>query len=300
MTHIIQSPKPRKRGATFADVPIAADKDDMRALFLNGAGCILQRCGKRWAREFGLEQRYEYGLGDQATPLSVQPIDPKPDPDVCTYGELEPGEWFEWSAGPLALHKGAHLRLESGWLHVRHGVQWAHAEADHPVHPVSASVVEHEEPGGQWVKPAHRGHFAYVNGSPADRETLATIVRQGAALLAQQAASSESGEPLVDGGDGEGYCPVCDTEQEGYPCLHSASEVAAVKMPEPRKQRDHETCIARAAIAERNAARAALNELHSEVVEIAENPLRGPDGQKAASDVLELLEDALAREDGAG
>lgn len=37
---------------------------------------------------------------------------------------------------------------------------------------------------------------------------------------------------LVDGGDGHGHCPVCDSEQEGYPCLHPASEVAATKGPE--------------------------------------------------------------------
>lgn len=236
MTHIIQSPKPRNQGATFADVPIAADKNDMRALFLNGAGCILQRCGKREAREFGLERRYEYGLGDQATPLSVQPIDPEPDPDVCTYGELRIGETFAFSDELGALLR----RTDEGHVYIGCGQHYSHRPDGTSVRRVSASVVEHEEPGtpggrGQVEVADEPGNGVFLHGHHygetiwADEEIAGRLIRQLAAWLAQQAASPES--------DDVSACGVCSSDESCDCECPDADALPSCLKPEPAEDR---------------------------------------------------------------
>jgi len=117
--------------------------------------------------------------------------DPEPDPAVTPFQGLEPGA-IACVDGDIGIRSWDDGTSEACMVDLETGEPWCPRS---PVHPLAASVVVHEEPGGTWVRPGHRGHFAYVNGSPADADTLRAIVQQGAALLAQEPASPESGEP---------------------------------------------------------------------------------------------------------
>ena len=88
MTHTIQSPKPRKQGATFADVPDESLFEYRGTLFRRSPDITSKGGSRRNAvncHTGGLALFYDL---DPVTLVSVQPIDPEPDPDVCTYGEL--------------------------------------------------------------------------------------------------------------------------------------------------------------------------------------------------------------------
>lgn len=115
----------------------------------------------------------------------------EPDPAVCTYGELEPGEWaVDDCYGPS-------MRIEEstpgGYMVSTDGERFGSDR--HSGRRVPASVVVHEEPGTH-VRLHHRGHDAFVNGGPCSIADLQHIVQQGAALLAQQDAQPED-DPLV-------------------------------------------------------------------------------------------------------
>ncbi len=110
---------------------------------------------------------------------------PEPDPAVCTYGELEPGERFAFAVTPECFCQ----RTDEG--HVYGGYAVTGVDPKMPVRRVPASVVVHEEPGTH-VRPDHRGHDVFVNGGPCSFDDLQHIVQQGAALLAQQDVAPES------------------------------------------------------------------------------------------------------------
>jgi len=128
--------------------------------------------------------------------LGLTPRDPEPDPAVTTYGELKlglNGLHVDPDYGELCiLTESSPLTIVS----LGTGAPKYPAPGD-PVRRVAASVVVHEEPGTH-LRAALNGTGVLLVEGPAKIipwDQLRAIVQQGAALLAQEPASPESGEP---------------------------------------------------------------------------------------------------------
>lgn len=48
-------------------------------------------------------------------------------------------------------------------------------------------------------------------------------------MAGRRAATPQGAGPDIDGGDGEGWCTVCNEGQDGYPCMHSPEDVLAAQ-----------------------------------------------------------------------
>ena len=233
---IIGKPPAPKRGATFADVPVGAafvrEGQKYRGALVRLEVFSVPGGYLRNAVEVRTGELLWVPPGAPVTLLAQPtPVEPEPDPSVTTYGELEPGETFSFRVAPEGLCQ----RTDEG--HVYEGTAVTGIDPKMPVLPVPASLVVHEKPG-KWV--SEDGHFLHHGSAfKLTVETATAMARQLVALLAQHDAKPDTpAEELVDGGDGQGWCPVCETEQEGHPCLHPKSEVEAKKPNTPAEPAD--------------------------------------------------------------
>lgn len=187
MTHIIKAPKPPRRGPKFGDVPLGG-------LFLRrGYRARLAKVDPDEHDGFNAVAvagvaRKKMKDDDPVTLLSVQPVTPEPDPDVCTYPALSPADAFRFEGvDDIYIKPKDYGENDARPMCPESGAVSSVSE-DTKVRRAHVTIVEHEEPGTALTQ--------CLGGSiRVTREQLAAIVRQGAAFLAQQATSPESGEP---------------------------------------------------------------------------------------------------------
>lgn len=193
MTHIIGKPKPPKRGATFADV---AHKHWFACL-----GLRFQRIGDAAYRfrEDGEPSCVPIKMNQPVQLLTQpQPIDPEPDPDVCTPEKVENGAILQDSDGLcMRIFDNEHMLVD-----LQSGEAWTPGTLG-SWRRVTASVVVHEEPGTHVMRDDDRGgaRLQFWGGGEAQSSTgvsweqLQAIVQQGAALLAAADERERQGDP---------------------------------------------------------------------------------------------------------
>lgn len=242
--NVIRAPKPRPREAKFAGIA-PGTVCSVENLGRTPNAVVKQHtftCGhEEWnARHVDTWEALWINPDELVTPLALAPIEPKQHPDVCTYGELRIGEHFRWEDDGLDQARGLCQRVNGGYTDEKGGAwQCPAVRESSPVRRVSASVVEHEEPGlGDYVKPDGDG-FRILGGPLRTRADAGYIVRQITAWLAQQATSPESGEPERRAAD----CQAC----QGAECCECGEGSLA---PEPAESAADARCTYRGALAE--------------------------------------------------
>ena len=192
MTHIIGKPPAPKEGAVYSAIEAPMGRPSLPWRVRTPGGNLLP----------GYAQRHQ---AQKCADLLNEVSSRESDPAVTTYGELEPGCFFEWLKKQPYGEGGLCLCTDDGYIDPK-GVHWIFIEDGDeeewdpgaPVRRVPTSVVVHEEPGAAVSVGQEPGEYGLCipQNRIVDRALLQRIVQQGAALLAQQDAKPEA-DPLV-------------------------------------------------------------------------------------------------------